>query len=80
MLIHSHLYYDLYAPVISDDVWQKWANELITLQKKCSSPVYWYDDAFKDWNGDTGMHLPFTDWVKKKAKHIADIMEKANGK
>lgn len=65
MLIHSYLYYVLDAPVISDDQWQIWADELVDLQK-LKMNIGFYDDVFSDWTGATGMHLPFDDWVKKR--------------
>ena len=34
MLVHSYLYYRLDKPIISDDTWQKWANELAELQRE----------------------------------------------
>ena len=34
MLVHSYLYYKLDNPIIDDDTWQKWANELAELQRK----------------------------------------------
>lgn len=66
MLIHSYLYYVLDSPVVSDDKWQQWADELTELQK---SKMYigFFDVQFSDWSGSTGMHLPFTQWVKDKA-------------
>ena len=32
MLVHSFLYYKLDDPIIDDDKWQRWANELAELQ------------------------------------------------
>lgn len=31
------------------------------------------DEAFADWTGATGMHLPFDKWVKNKAIYINKI-------
>lgn len=78
MLVHSYLYYVLDDPIVSDDVWQSWANELTHLQNspewidiKTDMP---YDEAFKDWDGTTGHHLPFEDrWVISKALQIRRI-------
>lgn len=65
MLVHSRLYYMDYESIVSDDQWQKWANELRDLQQAnpdlCNIGVY--DEAFADWTGDTGYHLPLTDPV-----------------
>lgn len=70
MLVHSYLYYVMDHNIVSDDKWQQWANELAELQKE-KIDIGFYDDAFRDWNGSTGMHLPFDDWVVKRAKKYA---------
>ncbi len=78
MLIHSYLYYHLDNPVISDDKWQEWANELTELQTKnpdCCIIKY-FDRDFFDWNGSTGMHLPKNDYVASRASYILKIHEK----
>jgi len=69
MLIHCYLYYVLDKPIISDDKWQQWADELVQLQNQ-KLIIGFYDDAFKDWSGATGMHLPFDKCVKNKAIYI----------
>lgn len=76
MLVHSYLYYIEDAALISDDKWQRWADELYRLQKKNPDEcqIDFYDEAFKDWTGDTGFHLPLKDpKVIKKAKQIQTI-------
>ena len=71
MLIHSCLYYTLDSSVIDDHTWQKWANELASLQELHKEPIGFYDEAFANWNGDTGALLPLRDsWVLSKAQHI----------
>jgi hypothetical protein len=67
MLIHSHLYYRMDAPIISDDQWQRWADELAQLQRQHPEPINFYDREFADWDGSTGMHLPNDGWVIEKA-------------
>lgn len=69
MLVHSYLYYVCDHTVISDDKWQQWADELVELQKR-KQVIGFYDDVFADWTGATGMHLPFDDWVVKRAEKI----------
>ena len=78
MLIHSCLYYRYDTPIISDDKWQEWANELRALQqnnpKECK--INFYDKHFKDWNGDTGFHLPIKDSkIVSKALHIKKLFD-----
>lgn len=67
MLVHSYIYYVLDTNIITDDKWQQWADELTELQKR-KMDIGFYDDVFRDWSGATGMHLPFDDWVVKRAK------------
>ena len=69
MLVHSYLYYELDQNIITDEKWQQWADELVELQKE-KLEIGFYDEAFKDWSGATGMHLPFEDWVKARAKNL----------
>ena len=60
MLIHSAIYYDLNTQIITDDLWQKWADELQKLQEDnpdCMKIDCW-DSEFEDWDGATGAHLP----------------------
>lgn len=69
MLIHSYLYYVLDEIVVDDHVWQKWANELVELQKKKHN-IGFYDDMFREWTGDTGAHLKYDTWVIEKANWL----------
>lgn len=79
MLIHSCIYYELNDNIVSDDTWQKWADELEQLQSKEKDiEIGFYDSEFGDWTGATGNHLPLRDpWVKSKAKYILEIHEKS---
>ena len=72
MLIHSYRYYVLDDPVITDEKWQQWADELTELQLR-KSKIGFYDEAFADWNGSTGMHLPFDKWIQGKVKYLNKI-------
>lgn len=70
LLIHSYIYYVLNDNVISDDEWQRIAEELKELQKENGYKWGFYDEVFKDWDGTTGMHLPINDWIREKAHRI----------
>lgn len=72
MLVHSYIYYFIGDSIISDRKWQKFANELVELQKK-KTEIGWYDKEFADWNGSTGMHLPRDEWVVNKAIQLIRI-------
>lgn len=69
MLVHSYLYYTLDSPVITDEKWQQWADELTVLQEELKE-IGFYDEEFADWNGSTGMHLPKDDWIDRRAKWL----------
>jgi len=76
MLVHSRLYYIDDEPIVDDDTWQRWANELAELQREnpfdCN--INFFDKEFSDWSGDTGFHLPLHNQkVKKKAMQILKI-------
>ena len=73
MLVHSYVYYRLGENIVSDHKWQEWANELVVLQKEYCLAIGFYDEAFKDWDGSTGYHLPQDDWVSRKANRILNI-------
>ena len=69
MMVHSYLYYEMDANIIDDDTWQRWADELVELQKR-KATIGFYDEEFADWNGSTGMHLPKDDWIIRRAKWL----------
>jgi NAD-dependent DNA ligase len=78
MLVHSYLYYEADDPIISDDLWQQWANELEELQRsypKCCKLEY-YDKEFQDWDGTTGNHLPRTIIIEGLAKQVRRSYDK----
>jgi hypothetical protein len=59
MILHSYIYYhSVDFPIISDEKWQEWANDLVDLQSKYDKIIGFYDNEFSDWTGDTGCHLP----------------------
>lgn len=63
ILVHSLLYYELDTTIVPDDQWAKWATELVSLQKEhpdIAERVI-FAEAFKDFDGSTGFHLPFRD-------------------
>lgn len=70
LLIHSYLYYRMDEPIVTDEQWQLWAEELKILQKDGNINIGWYDKAFADWDGTTGMHLPEDKWIVTKAINL----------
>lgn len=69
LLIHSYLYYHKNVSVVSDQVWQGWANDLAILQYTFPQETTqnFYDDAFIDWTGATGFDLPVDEWIMTQA-------------
>jgi hypothetical protein len=70
MLVHSCLYYRLDESIIEDHVWTRWAQQLAGLQQKFGYRIGFYDEAFKDWNGSSGHHLPADDGVVSVAMRL----------
>jgi NAD-dependent DNA ligase len=70
LVVHSYVYYVLSENIVSDDTWQRWANELVQLQAVYPLPTGVYDDEFEDWTGATGMHLPHDEFAINKARHL----------
>ena len=80
MVIHSYLYYKADKPIISDDQWQSWAEELTKLQTNyphCCN-IKHYDAEFSDWDGTTGMHLPTHVYVERAAEQVYKAWEAHN--
>lgn len=79
LLVHSCIYYELDKNIVSDVTWDKWARELVQLQKDYpeeSKAAIWYD-AFEDWDASTGAFLPIKDpWVVKKARYLLSLQNK----
>lgn len=72
-MVHSCIYYELDKNIVDDVTWDKWARELVQLQKDYpeeAKATIWYE-AFVDWDASTGAFLPIKDeWVIKKAKQL----------
>jgi len=80
MLIHSYIYYWLDNHIVSDHKWQEWADDLARLQKKHPRmKLDYYDDAFVGWDGSTGCHLPYDDWVQSKSVQLLKYHENLSG-
>lgn len=75
MLVHSFIYYELNDSLISDHEWQRRADELTRMQAQHGTKFDCYDDAFKDWDGSTGYHLPVDLWVRSKSAQLLDYRD-----
>lgn len=80
MLIHSYLYYHKDVNVISDKQFDAWARELAQLQRdnpELSEKVFYYKDAFRNFDGTTGCDLPYTDArIVRKAELLLESVNK----
>ena len=65
IIVHSAIYYRLSTSLITDNQFDKWAYELVDLQKKypkesCKADLY---QEFKEWDGTTGFNLNFNSFL-----------------
>jgi hypothetical protein len=72
MLVHCFLYYKMDSPIIEDHTWSLWAQQLARLQLKYGHRIGFYDDAFADWDGSSGFHLPADADVVRVARRVHD--------
>ena len=63
LLIHSYLYYEENMNIISDHTWNKWAVELVNLQKQYPeiAEKVIYSEQFMDWDGSSGAFFTYDD-------------------
>lgn len=83
ILIHSCLYYYFDKPIISDHVFDRKGRELSDLQNRYPhlAAKVRYAKNFKNFSGDTGYNLPYTDgWVIGKAMQIWHINQEIHNK
>ena len=73
MLVHSYLYYALNTSIVSDSTFDRWARELVDLQRQHPAPIHFYDLDFADWDGSTGYHLPQYPWVVDRGQHLLHL-------
>lgn len=66
--------------IISDATFDKWSESLVLLQRDWPELVGdgYYPELFKDWTGDTGMHLPVTARVWSLARHLLAYGQRLN--
>lgn len=65
VLVHSILYYQLDKSIISDTQFDVLARRLARLQREFpddSNQVLYHREAFLNFDGETGFHLPLTDY------------------
>jgi NAD-dependent DNA ligase len=72
IIVHSVLYYRFNTNIITDETFDKWARELVQLQKDFKELTK--DSAFymtmQDFDGTTGFHLADNVWGINKALYL----------
>lgn len=72
---HSVIYYVHMSSIVTDSTFDRWAKELVELQKKYpkeSKEVEYYEE-FKDWDGTTGYHLTSCRDFQDKAQWLVGL-------
>ena len=76
--VHSMIYYNLNANIVSDAVWSRWAEDLECLQMmypKLASEVE-YADVFEGFDHSTGANLPDdNEQINNKAAYLLKITQ-----
>lgn len=75
--VHSYVYYVLKKTVVSDKTWNEMAEKLIGLHKQYPhSKEQGYEASyFKNFTGETGADMPWTEHVKDLAEKMLDRQE-----
>lgn len=76
ILVHSALYYGMGESLVSDHTWNKWAQELVKLQKEnpTISERVDYHEAFENFDGSTGFDLPYRHpEIMAKAQYLLNV-------
>lgn len=80
ILVHSYLYYHYNVSLITDKQFDAWAKELVQLQAdnpQLSEKVFYYRDAFRNFDGTTGFDLPYADpRIARKANLLMKTVSK----
>ena len=75
MMLTCYLYYFKDKQIITDDEWQRRANELAQLIHDNGYESGLWDDQFEGWTGDTGFHLKYDEWTRMQALHLVRICD-----
>lgn len=75
VLVHCILYYEMYAPVISDDGYTELAQQLVqqveaSSQQECEKSRYWY--CMSDFDASTGYDL-YERLSESDKEHLSEI-------
>ena len=69
LIVHSYLYYEEDTNIIADSTWNKWAVELVNLQKQYPeiAEKVIYHEQFMDWDGSSGAFFTYDESVIYRA-------------
>jgi len=71
--VHSYVYYELGKTVVPDESWDRKAYALARVQHTHGYDAgTWKSEVFEGFTGDTGMHLPKTEEIKRQAQELAE--------
>ena len=76
--VHSMIYYNLNANIVSDAVWSRWAEDLECLQTMCPelAAQVEYAEVFEDFDHSTGANLPNdNERINSKAAYLLKITQ-----
>ena len=76
--VHSMIYYNLNANIVSDAVWSRWAEDLECLQTMCPelAAQVEYAEVFEDFDHSTGANLPNdNERINSKAAYLLEITQ-----
>lgn len=76
ILVHSFIYYELNQNIISDDKWNRWAQELLKLQQDNPQIITDYQEEFEDWDGSTGAFFNYDAHIISVAHHLIKMHDK----
>lgn len=79
--VHSIIYYHFNTTLVTDAVYDGWANQLVALHKQHPEFLHkgYLHMVFQDWTGDTGMHLPVREDVLGLAAWLVRHQQKLTG-
>jgi hypothetical protein len=75
LYVHSVIYYRFNTSIIADSVFDRWAYELVSIQRDYpnESAACPFADEFSAWDGTTGFDLPYNDWATRKAAELIHL-------
>lgn len=75
LYVHCAIYYRYNNSIIDDTAFDRWAYQLRDLQAEypLESEAALFAEEFTGWDGTTGMHLPYNEWVLRTAANLLGL-------